>query len=59
MDTATKCIMCGKYSGSGISILNSYICEECEKVLVNTDINDEKYDEYKKIIKDKIYNKAV
>lgn len=59
MDSLVRCVICGCYSGNGISILNRYICEECEKTLVNIDINDIRYDEYKNMIKEKIYNETV
>lgn len=56
MNSLIRCVICGGYSGNGIGILNRYICEECEKTLVNIDINDIRYDEYKNMIKEKIYS---
>jgi hypothetical protein len=49
------CVICGKCAGDGISILGNAICTECEKTIVNTDINSDRYDEYKDLIKKKIY----
>lgn len=56
MDDSMQCIMCGKYSGSGINILNRFICGDCEKAMVNMDINDVRYEQYKTMIKEKIYD---
>lgn len=59
MDIPMRCIMCGRCSGGGISILNGFICEECERTLVNIDINDIRYDDYKNMIKEKIINELI
>lgn len=55
MDVPLNCIICRKYSGSGISILEKFICDECEKKLVDAEVEDDRYDEYKDMIKKNIY----
>jgi hypothetical protein len=52
MDASRKCVICKEYSGNGISILSGFICSECEKTLVNMNINDDRYDSYKDMIKE-------
>lgn len=59
MDGHRKCIICGGLFHNGIKILDRFICNECEKTLVDTDICDGIYDEYKELIKNGIYGSAV
>lgn len=37
------CIICGKKKGSGIKVNNAFICSECEKEIINTEVENEKY----------------
>lgn len=37
------CVMCGFEKTQGITIHSGFICEDCEKEIVNTDVNDKKY----------------
>lgn len=55
MAVSMKCNICEKNSGRGIFILNRFICDECEKNLVNIDVSDDRYDGYKDMIKRNIY----
>ena len=51
MDVTTECIVCKGYSKKGVTILEKFICCECESTIVNTDINDGSYQKYKDDIK--------
>lgn len=59
MNNVLECAICKKNSGTGISILNKFICDECEKTLVNVDINDNRYEMYKDMIKRNIYGDII
>jgi len=59
MEMALECIICRKASGKGISILGKFICRECEKTLVNIEVDDEGYDWYKDMIKKNIYGDTI
>ncbi|KFN01046.1 carnitine--CoA ligase [Bacillus clarus] len=37
------CIVCEKKREDGIHVHNSFICDECEHDMVNTETNDPKY----------------
>lgn len=49
------CILCRKPLSNGIIILGKGICRECEKKIVESDINSEDYN----IIEEKIKNSIV
>jgi hypothetical protein len=46
-----KCKICGKVNNDGINIFNIHICKKCEKEIVNTEVEDIKYDYYKSIFR--------
>lgn len=37
------CMICGQQQTEGIHICDEFICEECEREIVNTDVRDAKY----------------
>lgn len=45
------CIICGKPLGNGIMINGNGVCLDCEKRIVNTDMNTDFYRYYKNCIK--------
>lgn len=48
-----SCRLCDRPDDKGIYLLNNLICLDCEKEIVNLDINDsENYERYKTVIKD-------
>jgi Inhibitor of sigma-G Gin. len=57
MDISRKCIVCSEQSDDGISILGECICCECEKNIVNTDMLDNRYDDYVGAIRENIFLK--
>jgi hypothetical protein len=40
------CIVCGEDKEFGIRIVSQFLCKECERGIVNTDVHDEKYKYY-------------
>ncbi len=38
-----SCIICGSEKDSGIQVCEQFICLECEKEMVSTDVQDAKY----------------
>lgn len=38
-----RCVVCGSEEDIGITIWNELICHQCEKEMVRTDVDDEKY----------------
>ncbi|GGE22081.1 carnitine-CoA ligase [Marinithermofilum abyssi] len=38
-----RCIVCEKPRTNGISVLDEFICEHCEREIVQTDVEDRKY----------------
>ena len=40
---AYTCIICERERTDGIRICGQFICEPCEKEMVNTDVRDKKY----------------
>lgn len=40
------CVICEQKKEKGIHIYTQFICNECEKELVSTETNDEKYKHY-------------
>lgn len=59
MDVPVRCIICSRGSSDGINILGSFICSECEKVIVNSDVDCVDYNEYKDLIKKNIYGDMI
>lgn len=51
MNPHKKCILCGEYTREGINIFGRFICGNCEITLVNTDVCDDRYDDYKELLK--------
>ncbi|MFV9511756.1 sigma factor G inhibitor Gin [Tepidibacillus sp. LV47] len=37
------CVMCGQKEKEGIFIQGGFICDNCEKEIVQTEVQDEKY----------------
>lgn len=37
------CIICGQTGRNGITVINEFICDECETEMVRTDVHDAKY----------------
>lgn len=50
------CFICGDVNCDGIIINGEKICRKCEQKIVNTKVDDQKYDEYKDKIKIVIFN---
>lgn len=42
----TLCIICSLEKPSGIRICNEFICSDCERDIVATDVGDERYKLY-------------
>lgn len=40
------CIVCSKHKDVGIRIFQSFLCADCEREIVQTDVLDEKYPYY-------------
>jgi len=38
-----SCMICGQQKEDGIMIISEFICEDCEKEMVKTDVSDIKY----------------
>ncbi|SDE52866.1 Inhibitor of sigma-G Gin [Paenibacillus sp. UNCCL117] len=38
-----SCMICGQQKENGIMIISEFICEDCEKEMVRTDVSDSKY----------------
>ncbi len=52
MQEYIQCEFCEKDSSKYIQLLGTYICEECEKQIINTSCEDIKYEYYNIIVKD-------
>jgi len=59
MENSFKCAICSRNLNAGIGILGKFVCDECEEVLVNLDIEDHSYDVYKELIKKNIYGDLI
>lgn len=53
-----RCIVCGK-EGYGIIIRGKLICIECEKKVIECDINSDFYEFYKNKLKEEVYQKKL
>jgi hypothetical protein len=42
-EPADSCLICGRSRAEGIHICDAFICEECEREMVETDADDAKY----------------
>ncbi|MFD2170750.1 sigma factor G inhibitor Gin [Tumebacillus lipolyticus] len=40
------CIICGEAKQQGIRIISQFLCQDCEREIVATDVQDEKYSYY-------------
>lgn len=40
------CIICEKEKDKGFHLYTSFICSECHKILINTDVTDKQYSFY-------------
>lgn len=38
-----RCIICGKEQTNGLFIYESFVCQACEREMVRTNVEDEKY----------------
>jgi hypothetical protein len=38
-----RCIICGKEEGKGLFIYESFVCQTCEREMVHTNVEDDKY----------------
>ncbi|MFC4075572.1 sigma factor G inhibitor Gin [Salinithrix halophila] len=38
-----RCIVCRRECENGITVLEEFICRDCEVEIVNTDVTDKKY----------------
>ncbi|NLJ24854.1 MAG: hypothetical protein GX354_05430 [Firmicutes bacterium] len=47
----SSCILCESHSATGISILGTYICPQCEAVLVASNATSPGYDMYVKSLR--------
>ena len=45
-----SCIICDNIKVEGIHLYGSFICQECEKNIINTNTSDSKYQYYLKIL---------
>jgi len=50
--TSYICAMCGHKEKSGIVIHSGFICDECEKEIVHTEVEDERYPYFVKRMKE-------
>lgn len=46
-----KCNLCSREDNNGIDLLGIHICKECEKDIVETNMDDIKYQYYRSVIK--------
>ena len=53
------CYICRNEKDNGIIIGKSLICKECEKKIVNTDVESIEYDFYKNKIKEAFLNLVI
>jgi hypothetical protein len=37
------CVICGQSRRDGIRIISAFLCDDCESVLVHTDVKDSRY----------------
>ena len=51
------CIICGLSKEQGIMIISEFICDDCEKEMVRTDVSDPKYPFFIHQMKQIIYKK--
>ncbi|MBX6354044.1 MAG: sigma factor G inhibitor Gin [Thermoflavifilum sp.] len=40
---SAECIICGQSAARGIRIAGQFICEDCEREIVRTDVTDARY----------------
>lgn len=54
------CVVCEQTKATGIHLYTSFICTECESVMINTDTSDPKYKYYveklRKVTNPEIYS---
>lgn len=50
-DLNKKCFICGICESNGIMLNEKHICENCEKDIIDSDIKEQSYNYYLKIIK--------
>lgn len=47
-----NCLCCGSVKGSGITVLSSFICLDCEQEIVAASAHDSKYGRFMEILKE-------
>ncbi|AKL93586.1 hypothetical protein CACET_c00680 [Clostridium aceticum] len=52
MTEELQCYICDDETSTGILLLNQYICRNCEEELVNTPVEQLKYEIFRRKIKD-------
>ncbi len=50
-DDAKTCIVCQEERIRGINVCGQFICEECERQIVSTEVGDERYAYYVECLK--------
>jgi hypothetical protein len=45
-ETQTNCIVCEEPREKGLIICGQFICADCERAIVSTDVSDERYQYY-------------
>lgn len=55
-----QCVVCEQVKPAGIHLYTSFICTECEQIMIQTDTSDPKYkfyvDKLRKVTKPGIYS---
>ena len=47
-----NCLCCGSAKDSGITVLASFICLDCEQEIIRASFNDKKYGRFMEILKE-------
>ncbi|MDO9534186.1 MAG: sigma factor G inhibitor Gin [Bacillota bacterium] len=47
-----NCLCCGSVKGSGITVLSSFICLDCEQEIISASFHDRKYGRFIEILKE-------
>ena len=45
-ETGGTCVVCGEEKAAGIRIVAQFLCSDCEREIVHTEVEDEKYPYY-------------
>ncbi|QSO50630.1 sigma factor G inhibitor Gin [Alicyclobacillus curvatus] len=52
MAAEEACIVCGVSKSRGLHICGKFVCEECEREIVGTDVSDPRYAHYIECMKE-------